>query len=145
MSHLCEIQQQYRDVEALRAALKELGLELGGPGNVQYYFSGRTEYQTDADKQLEQADHVVHIPGSRYSLGFKRQEDGSFKPICDSELLDGDYGANDPGRKILGEKAIRLWQAYAFAGAAMQARRKGYSVTRQNLKDGSMKIRVKVR
>lgn len=146
MSHLCEIEREFRDVEALRAALRELGLELGDSGKVQFYFSNERSSMTKEDKALEQVDHVVRIPGSKYTLGFRRQPNGSLKPVCDSELIEGSFGMNDKGRHLLGEKGIKLWQEYAFAGAKMQALKTGkvVHVGRTYQKDGSMQIRVRL-
>lgn len=144
MSHLCEIEREFRDLDSLRAALAELGLELGGPGVVEYFY-GRHGGESRSDRDLERCDHIVQIPESSYSLGFKRQANGSYKPVCDEELLEGGYGQRDKGREILGEKGGKLWQAYAYHGAVSQAHRKGYSVMRQYEKDGSVKIRVKAR
>jgi len=144
MSHLCEIEKEFRDLASLSTALEELGLKLGGPGVVEYFY-GTHGGSSTADQKLEQCDHIVELPGSAYSLGFRKQASGSYKPVCDVELLEGAVGFQDAGRKILGEKAGKLWQAYAYHGAVSQARRKGYSVTRENQTDGSVKIRVRVR
>lgn len=131
-------------MEALRAALKELGLTLGGPGKVRYFYSTMAHAQTADDQRLEQCDYTVEVPGSKYTLGFRKTKTG-FQPVCDVELLEGSYGSRDPGRKLLGEKGVKLWQSYAYHAVAIQARRNGHAVSRETLKDGSVKIRVRVR
>jgi hypothetical protein len=140
MSHLAQIDMAFRDLDALREALKEMGMTLGGKGKVKFYFSASGG--SSADKNLEDCDYTCEIPNSRYGLGFKKQADGSLKLICDEEVLTGLYGRNESARKLMGEKGIKLWERYAVAGARMQARRKGYRMAESRLKDGSLQIKV---
>src|SRR5712691_10360994 len=116
MSHIVQGKSQVTDIECLRIALAAMGLTLQVGGRPRFYFSGNDMY----DKESIECDYVVPLPG-RYDLGLKRQAEGSYNFVCDSELLSGNFGRGKEGRTLLGENASKLINEYVYAAAQMDA------------------------
>jgi len=126
MSHWTAIDLQIKSIPALRAACQELGCHLT-EGNTATGYSGMST----------QVDMNITIPETRYTIGVKRNSDGTFKMVADFY--------NRKLRATVGENGNLLKQRYAICAAEQAARRKGYTVTRQNLNDGKIKLKVGVR
>ncbi len=135
MSHIVQGQSQITDIECLRIALAAMGLTLQVGGKPRYYYTGDTHYGNEAIE----CDYVVPLPG-RYDLGLKRQENGTYSFICDSELLSGSFGRGKEGRTLLGENAGKLINEYVYAAAQMDAAVSGAVVTREMSPDGTQYI-----
>lgn len=137
MSQIVEVKPEERitDLEALKTAARDLGLELTEKGQMRYY-SGTKE-----------ADWVLTLPG-RYDLGFVKQKDGSYSFLSDNELIGGrsgsdGYGRADAGRKVLGENCQNLYQRYRYRQFERQARARGLSVReRERTKEGALVLEV---
>jgi len=132
-SHLVNVSTTIKDPKALEAACKALGVELHVGGTARFYFG-----------HSQPCDYVIKLPG-RYDLGFKKQADGTYAFVADEELIGGKsgtdgFGRGDQGRKILGEDCRRLKQEYAFCVMQAEARRKGRTIQRQNLPNGSIRV-----
>lgn len=119
MSHLTTIRTAFVNREALFAAGEALGHPLIEGGQARYY-SGLSG----------ECDLLMKLPG-RYDLGFKREDDGKFAAVCDSEVLTGSYGRSDAARQILGENLARFKQEYAAAVAQQFARKSGFAYSRR--------------
>jgi hypothetical protein len=133
LSHLTTVLTTIRDPKALESACKALGVELH-IGGVARFYSGHSG----------PCNYVIKLPG-RYDLGFTKQADGTYAFVCDEELIGGKHGTDgfgrrDEGRKILGEDCSRLKQEYAFAIPQVEARRKGRTILRQTLPNGSIRV-----
>ena len=129
MSHITTVQTQFNDLEALKAAAKNLGAELTACESGVRYWSGR-----------QPADYMIALPGN-YDLGFKQQQtDGTFSMVCDGELLSGDFGRGGEGRKIIGENAFRLKQEYAAAVIELEGAVMGWATERRVEADGSVYV-----
>lgn len=122
MSHFTTIQTQVRDIESLRAACAELELELCEKTQARG-FSGN----------LVPGEVVIRLKGP-YDIALNLQADGSFGMTADwwNGHVEREVGANYG----------RLLQLYGVHKATREARRKGYSVRRQPLKDGSIKLSI---
>jgi hypothetical protein len=122
MSHFTTIQTQVRDVEALRAACAELGLDLCENAQARGYNSNRLP-----------GEIIIRLKGP-YDVALNRQKDGSFGMTADwwNGHVEREVGANFG----------RLLQLYGVHKATREARRKGFSVRRQPLKDGSIKLSI---
>lgn len=123
MSQIIEVQPEERitDIEALKSAAKDLGLELQEKGQVRYYYGAKS------------ADYVLKLPG-KYDLGFIKHTDGSYQFLADNELVGGrsgtdGYGRGDAGRKVLGENCQNLYQRYRYRQFERRAKARGLSVT----------------
>lgn len=122
MSHFTEIQSQIRDLEALRDACIELGLELA--------------YDTEARGyagQTRKGDAVIKLNGP-YDIAVNQQPDGTY-------ALTTDWW-NGHVEKEVGTNYSKLFQLYGVHKAMREARRKGYLTTRKTLPNGAIKLTI---
>jgi hypothetical protein len=120
MSHFTTIDTQIRDVAALRLACLELGVELQENADARGY---------GANKQ--HGDFVIKLKGP-YDVAVNRQANNTYGLITD--WWDGHV------EREVGANYGRLLQLYGVHKARIEAQRKGYSVRRQTLGDGSIKL-----
>jgi hypothetical protein len=120
MSHFASVQTQIRDAAALRAACAELGLALLENTNARGY-----------DSNTVKGDLVIRLKGP-YDIAVIKQADGNYGLTTD--WYDGHV------EREVGTNYGRLLQLYAVHKASAEARRKGLTVRRQALGDGSVKL-----
>jgi hypothetical protein len=120
MSHFTSIQTQIKDIAALRAACTELGVELLENAVARGYGSNTNK-----------GDYVIKLKGP-YDIALNRQPDGTYGLTTD--WWDGHV------EKEVGANYGRLLQLYGVHKARIEAQRKGYTVRRQTLGDGSIKL-----
>ena len=118
MSHIVTIETEVRDVGALRAACRRLGLTEPALKTTRM-FSG------------EATGYCVRLPDWRYPV------------VCDVECGQVQFD-NFAGRWGKQRELDRLMQAYAVEKAKIECRRKGHSLTEQSLVDGSIKLTVQI-
>jgi hypothetical protein len=122
MSHFVKITSEIKDIEALRAACEELGLEL---------FKGAEARGFDTERQS--ADFVVRLKGP-HDVAVERGGNGAY-------CLSADWFGGHVEREV-GKNCGRLLQLYAVHKAAKEARRRGLMVMRRPLKNGSIKLTI---
>ncbi|MEF3313776.1 DUF1257 domain-containing protein [Paenibacillus sp. GYB004] len=120
MSHFSTLQTTIKNIEAVQIACKELGLELVQEGQARGY-QGRAIL----------GDYVIICKGP-YDVVLNKQPDGQYTLITD--WYQGHVA------KEIGDGGGRLLQTYGVALATMEARKLGYSVSRQSMPDGSVKV-----
>jgi len=120
VSHFTTIKTQIKDVEALRSAVNEMGLQLI-PDSVARGFINQTV----------KGDYVIRLTGP-YDVALNQQPDGSFGLTTD--WWDGHVA------KEVGKDFGRLLQLYGVHKASMEARKKGYFVRRNQQPNGSIKL-----
>ena len=118
MSHIVEIKTQVRDVLAVRAACRRLGLAEPVQGTAKL-FSG------------EASGWLVKLPDWQYPVVID---------TTSGQVRYDNYG----GRWGEQGRLDALLQAYAVEKAKIEARRKGHVCTEQQLADGSIKLTVNV-
>ncbi len=118
MSHIVKIETQVRDVAAVDAACRRLGLPQPTLGTAQL-FSGAA------------SGVIVQLPAWKYPVVF---ETGSGQAHYDN--YQGRWGGQ--------QELDRFLQAYACEVAKIEARKRGHSVTEQQLADGSVKLTINV-
>ena len=116
MSHVVTLQTRIRDVTAIDAACRRLGLPTPVPGTAQLY-SG------------EASGLLLRLP------------DWQFPAVIDPrsgavqyDNYGGAWGAQAPLDRFL--------QAYAVEVVRLEARKKGYQVAEQALPDGSVRLQI---
>lgn len=116
MSHFVEIGVEVRDIEALKDACAELGLNVVADSEARGYKPtyGRGKAATLA------ADYVIVLPGP-YDVAVIRGEGGVYSMQADTY--------NGHVEKVLGAGMGRLKQLYAAAKVTRDARKKGMRVT----------------
>lgn len=120
MSHFTTIETQIRDIEALKAACNELGLNVIQNSQARGY-----------DNRTYQGEYVIKLHGP-FDIALNRQANGSYQLITD--------WWNGHVEKQVGKKFNWLIQLYGVHKAAIEARRKGYSVSRYSLNNGAIKL-----
>ena len=118
MSHIVTIETEVRDVGALRAACRRLGLTEPALETTRL-FSG------------EATGYCVRLPDWRYPV------------VCDVECGQFKFD-NFAGRRGKQCELDRLMQAYAVEKARLEVRRQGHTVTEQPTADGSIKLTIHV-
>ena len=118
MSHIVTIKTQVRDVAALAAACRRLGLPVPEHGRAKLY-----------------EDHaegwIVSLPGWSFPV---------VAQVETGELRYDNYG----GRWGEQAKLDQLLQAYAVEKARIEARKQGHTVTEQTLPNGAIRLLVHV-
>ena len=122
MSHFTTIQTQVRDLDALRAALGELGVTL----------LANTEARGYAANKLK-GDFVIRLKGP-YDIALNKTPDGSYGLTTD--WWDGHV------EKEVGSKFGKLLQLYGVHKTMIESRKKGHMVQRKAQKDGSIKLTI---
>jgi len=120
MSHFTTIETQIRDLCALRAACQEMALTLTENVEARGYGQNRLK-----------GDYVIRLKGP-YDIAVNRQQDGTYGLTCD-------WWGGHVEREV-GARYGRLIQLYGVHKALIEARRKGCTVRRQTLGDGSIKL-----
>ena len=122
MSHFATIQTQIRDIAALRETCRELGVELIENAVARGYGGNN-----------QQGEYVIRLKGP-YDIAVNRQPDETFGLTCD--WWDGHV------EKEVGANYGWLLQLYGVHKARIEAQRKGYTVRRQTLADGAIKLTI---
>ncbi len=118
MSHIVEIKTEVRDAEAIGAACRRLGLAKSIHGSTHLFSGSATGW-------------LVQLPDWKYPI------------VCETNTghvrFDNYNGA-------WGDQAQldRFLQAYAVEKARIEARKRGHTVTEQQLADGSVKLSINV-
>ncbi|RMG41114.1 MAG: DUF1257 domain-containing protein [Planctomycetota bacterium] len=118
MSHVVQIETQVRDLAAVRAACRRLGLPQPERGTVTFFDGTATGW-------------AVRLPGWQYPV------------VLDPEsgrIHFDDYNGRWGDRRRLDA----FLQAYAVEKTRREARRRGYRVTERALPDGSIQLRIEV-
>lgn len=129
MSHLTTTETQYKDIDALRAAVEKFGLRLTEGGNCRF-FSGKPA-----------VDYLVAFPGN-YDVGFKWNAKGTLDVICDSEMYrERIYNGklSEPYAKW-GAGFTGLIDEYGAQILTREYEIQGYSVQREQVEGGGIKI-----
>lgn len=121
MSHFTTIETQVRDLDALADACRELGVELT-TGTARGY-AGNTRT----------GEAIIKLSGP-YDIALNKSTAGAYGLTTD--WWDGHV------EKEVGKDYGRLLQLYGTHKASREARKRGYTVRRQSLKDGSIKLAI---
>ena len=118
MSHIVSIDTEIRDIGALCAACRRLGLTEPTLETTQFFSE-------------EVTGHCVQLPDWRYPV------------VCD--LANGNIAFDNYGGAWGEQQNLdALLQAYAAENVKLQARRQGHAVREQSLADGSLKLTVEI-
>jgi len=122
MSHFTQIHTKITDIEALRAACAELGLEV--VENTQARGFGRN---------TRSGRHVIRLKGP-YDIAVNPTDSGDYS--LETDLWQGYV------EKELGPGLGRLRQLYGVHKATAEAKRRGLRVRRRALADGRIRLAV---
>lgn len=125
MSHIVSVSVVVKDLAAVEAACRELGLTFMRNQTTQKYYGGTSKCL-----------HAIRVPGTDWEIGLIAAKTGS-----GFELAYDNYGTK--GQTIaqrLGNGLEKLKQAYAVNVASLAARAKGWMTQRVTLPNGSVKL-----
>ncbi len=122
MSHFVTVETQIKDVAALKAACRELGLGVQENAEARGYAANR-----------QHGDFVITLKGP-YDIAVNRKQDGTFG-------LTADQWQGHVAKEV-GVNFTKLMKLYSVHKVLIEAKRKGHTVRRQDLKDGSVKLTV---
>lgn len=122
MSHFATIETQVRDAAALKGACAEMGLQVLDNAVARGYGSNSVK-----------GDLVIRLKGP-YDIALNRQADGNYG-------LTTDWWGGHVEAEV-GKDYGKLLQLYAVHKAQIEARKKGLTVRRQALGDGSVKLTI---
>lgn len=131
MSHIVSIQTAIKDIDAVKAACAELGLEFKENQRTCAF------WPTGGAPQTHPCTHAIALPVGTYrmELGLVLKPDGTYELVGD-ELLKLDdtsywnkalFGLE---RNPLGQNFNKLLQLYGVHKATLEAKKRGYLVTR---------------
>ena len=123
MSHFTDIETQISDVEALRDACKELGLELVENAEARGYFRS----------QSMRGQYVIRLKGP-YDVALNKDKNGFYQITAD--LWEGRV------EQEVGKGYGKLLQLYGAHKVMREARRKGYRVNRGANKQGHVVLTI---
>jgi hypothetical protein len=122
MSHFVTVETQLKDIAALKAACRELGLNVQENAEARGYAANR-----------QHGDFVVTLKGP-YDIAVNRKQDGTFG-------LTADQWQGHVAKEV-GTNFTKLMKLYSVHKVLIEAKRKCHTVRRQDLKDGSVKLTV---
>jgi len=122
MSHFVTIETLIKDITALKAACRELGLNVQQNAEARGYAANR-----------QHGDFVITLNGP-YDIAVNRKQDGTFG-------LTADWWQGHVAKEV-GTNFTKLMKLYSVHKVLIEAKRKGHTVRRQNLTDGSVKLTV---
>ena len=122
MSHFTTIKTQIKDIHALTAACKELGLRLT-PNSTARGFIGRQH----------RGDFVIHLNGP-YDIALNLQPDRTYGFTAD--LWRGVV------EEEVGQNYGKLLQLYGVHKSMIEARKRGHLVQRTQRQDGTIKLMI---
>ncbi len=149
MSHIAKIQVQIKDLEALKAVAKALGLEfMQGQKTYKWYGRSVGDYKLPegfTTEDLGKCDHALRIPlddpnrnAQAYEIGVVKNKSGSGYQLL-WDFWSGGYGLTGK----VGTKGEKLVQGYAVEVARRQAVKQGFRVVGQTMrKDGKVELVV---
>jgi hypothetical protein len=120
MSHLTDIDIEIRDIEALKEACTEMGLQVEKAGMARGY-----------GEALHRAEYIIKLKGP-YDIAVEKQKDGRW-------TLSADLWQGHVEREV-GPKFGRLRQFYGVHRTLHEAKRLGLKARRSVLQDGTVRL-----
>lgn len=146
MSHIASVKIIIKDLDALRRAAAELGLEfVEGQTTFKWYGRWLNDYHAPEaavnngfdPKKFGQCQHAIRIPNnaSAYEVGVVANPNGE-----GFTLLYDNYAAGRGLEAKIGQGAQKLQQEYGVQVARKQAARLGMRVTQSRGQDGKVRL-----
>lgn len=139
MSHVVSIKTELRDLAAVRAACAELGLTFKeGQKTIRCIGAWRGNDSGIAKELLGTSDHAIEVPGSNYDIGLLlNPQTGGYRMYFD------DWGHNGKAiQAALGKNGETLLKYYASNKTMIEAKKKGWLVTRTIKPTGEHKLQI---
>jgi hypothetical protein len=137
MSHIAKITIKVKDLEALKIAAKNLGLEfVENQKKYRWYGVSVGDYPLPKNftaSDLGKCEHALRIPNNStaYEIGVVKSRDGDGYELL-WDFYNGGYGL----QAKVGANGDRIKQEYSSAVSTRQLRKQGYRVQRTVKEDG---------
>jgi len=143
MSHFVECQTEFKDPDALVAALIDCGFDAD---QIEIHAEPTQLFGYQGDARPQQAHIVIrrqHIATGANDVGWERQEDGSYKAwISEYDSGVGQYQARAASARFNQTMQNKIKQEYAFQVIDRQQRALGRTVERQRLSNGELELTI---
>ncbi len=143
MSHFVECQTEFRDPEALIAALVECGFS---EDQIEVHSEAVPLYGYQGDVRPQNAHIVIrrqHIGSGANDVGWERQPDGTYRAwISEFDAGLGQYSHRQAAARFNQAAQNRIKQEYAYQVIVRQQRARGRSVERQRLPSGEIEVTI---
>lgn len=143
MSHVAQISMEIKDLDALAAACKDLGLELvRNQHTYKWYGYSVGDYPLPEGftaEDLGKCDHAIRVPGnpSAYEIGVVRNRTGNGYVLL-WDFWQGGYGM----QARVGDHGEKLKQGYTVHVASRYWQKKGFHTTTTQRTDGQVVVRA---
>lgn len=149
MSHVSTIDIHIKDLDALEAACKRIGLELVR-GKTRYEWFGRHvgDYPLPegfTKEELGTCEHAIRIPdgspykrSNSYEIGVCQRRDGQPGYVLQWDFWMGGHGL----QKVAGADCNTLRQSYSTEVTKRNLLRAGCNVQETTLEDGTVQLRA---
>jgi len=124
MSHITNVKTEFKSLDYLEDAAKQLGGVLNRDAKKFVTFGGK----------LAKCEHSITFPNAQYGIGIVKSKDG------ETYSLKLDYWSSGGLLPVVGQNCNKLRQEYTIAGATAQAERKGFRVVREKQNDGTVRL-----
>lgn len=145
MSHVATVDIEIKDLAALKAACKRIGLEWReGKQTYKWYGYHVGDYPLPAGftkDELGKCEHAIGVPGNEraYEIGVVKRKDGKPGLSMLWDFYQGGYGLE----ALAGANCNKLRQAYAVEAAKNAAKKQGFRVLgEKTLANGSVQLQV---
>jgi hypothetical protein len=143
MSHFVECQTQFRDPQALVAALVECGF---AAEQIEVHDQAVPLYVYQGDVRPQQAHIVIrrqHVGTGANDVGWEKQADGTYRAwISEFDAGSGQYRNRQEVARFNPAMQNRIKQEYAYQVIHRQQRALGRSVERQRLPSGEIEVTI---
>ena len=133
MSHFVECRTEFRDPQALVAALSECGFTAD---QIEVHAEAVALYGYQGDQRDQQAHVVIrrqNVGSGANDVGWERQPDGTYRAWI--SVYDGRHRFDQAMQN-------RIKQEYAYQVIARQQRDRGRSVSRERLPSGEIEVTI---
>ena len=141
MSHITSIDIEINNIEALDAAVREMGAVLvRNKSTYKWYGHSTGPIPAGFTKEmLGKCEHAISLPSTSYEIGVVRNP---AKPNTYTLLYDF-WGPGGKLKSHFGDGLTKLKQMYGVHAATLAAKKKGYMVTRKQV-GGTIKLQIAV-
>ena len=143
MSHFVECQTEFRDPEALVAALVECGFQ---EAQIEVHDEATALYGYQGDVRAQQAHLVIrrqHVGSGANDVGWERQPDGAYRTwISEFDAGVGPFNHRQATARFNQTMQNKIRQEYAYQVIHRQQRARGRSVERQRLPGGELEVTI---
>lgn len=139
MSHVAKIEIEIKDLDVLKAACEQIGIEFVANKRTYVWYGEHVgdhplpEGFTAAD--MGKCDHAIRVPGASYEVGVVHRH-GKY-------ILLWDFYRSGGLERVLGKGACRLKQVYSAERVRREARMKGYHVQERKSEQGIRMVLTK--